>query len=125
MLDDLTADQVTEWAAYNELEPVGEYHRDYMHGQLMALIHNLAQSIYGKKGKRKTVRPEDFLPWMDRAAEHSPQSKSKVQQSPDDIKSLFMDLKKTMPQKRGKKEKLHQKTGQTMKRHKQKGDSDG
>lgn len=119
MLDDLTGEQVAEWAAYNELEPIGEYRRDYMEAQIISTVHNIAQSVFSKKGRsKKATRPEDCIPWLDKP-EGTGQSSS--MQSPEDIKAVFMDLKKNTPQTRGKKQKLNTKTGETVKQHKQKG----
>jgi hypothetical protein len=98
LLDSLTSKQVQEWVAYNQLEPIGEYRRDYMEGQILAMIQNTAQALYGKKGKRSTSRPEDYIPWgQDIRRPVEP----KQVQSPEEIKALFMDLKKGMRQTHG------------------------
>lgn len=99
LLDDLTVDQVSEWRAYNQLEPVGEYRRDYMEGQILAMIQNIAQSVYGKKGKRRTSQPEDYIPW---GADLRKPVKASQLQSPQEIKDLFMGLKKNMRQTHGR-----------------------
>ncbi|MFA5526554.1 MAG: hypothetical protein WC992_07010 [Acholeplasmataceae bacterium] len=99
----MTAVQVAEWEAYNRLEPIGEYRRDYMEGQILAMIQNIAQTVYGKKGKKSTTQPEDFIPWNKGLLPRV--DKNKVQ-SPDDIKAMFMDLKKNMRQLRGTKEPI-------------------
>lgn len=86
------------------MEPVGEYRRDYMEGQILAMIQNIAQSLYGKKGKRSTVKPEDYIPWGDELRTKT--SQENAVQSPEDIKALFMGLKKKTRQTRGSRNPL-------------------
>lgn len=72
------------------MEPVGEYRRDYMDGQMLAMLFNTIQSIYGKKEKRRTADIEDFIPWMEKKTKPI---KEEATQSPEEIKELFMALK--------------------------------
>jgi len=84
-----------EWRAFDELEPIGEYRNDYMMGQITALIYNVAQSIYGKKGAtNKTMRAEDFIPWLKIAGKEAEEQSTGGVSSPEDIKALFMSLKR-------------------------------
>ncbi len=98
--------QVQEWAAYNQLEPVGAYRRDYMEAQILAMIQNIAQSVYSKKGATpKTAGPLDFIPWSDglTSAGTAPPTGA---QTPEEIKQLFLNLKKQTRQTRGTKTPL-------------------
>jgi hypothetical protein len=97
MLDALTAEQVLEWEAYNELEPIGEYRRDYMQGQLLALVSNLATALYGPKNSTKPpAEPEDFIPWL----EHTPKSDPSIARTPEEMKNLFQMLAKQQKERK-------------------------
>jgi len=57
-------------------------------GMIGSMILNLAQSIYGQKGKRMTSKPTDFMPWYDDFGEST---KDKVQ-SVQEMKEVLMAL---------------------------------
>jgi len=89
----LTAPQLAEWEAYNELEPIGAVRNDYMLGQLSAIVINLVSQIYKAKGSTPTtVKTEEFIPWWPRTKVR----KGKRVQSPEDIKEIFRQLKANM-----------------------------
>ena len=58
MLEQLTSEQLTEWFAYENIEPFGEWREDYRIAQLCALIVNMF-SMSNESKHRVTV--EDFL----------------------------------------------------------------
>lgn len=94
LLTVLTPAQVAEWQAYNSLEPIGAYRRDYMEAQILAMIQNIAQAVYAKKGATpKPYLPGDYIPWNDGVFETTPAASTGAQ-SPADIKQLFVDLQK-------------------------------
>ena len=59
----LTASQLAEWEAYDRLEPIGGYRQDYMMGSVIKMILELAQAVYGRKGRTMSCTPWDFVPW--------------------------------------------------------------
>jgi len=61
----LTSTQLTEWQAYDRLEPIGEERGDFRMAFLSALITNIVRKIWGTKGCKMTV-PSDFIPEWDR-----------------------------------------------------------
>jgi hypothetical protein len=61
MLDDLTSAQLSEWQAYESLEPFGEWRADYRIGQLCALVLNIAKAVAGEKGKYMPSNADDFM----------------------------------------------------------------
>lgn len=64
MLEQLTAQQLAEWEAYNVLDPIGEHRDDARMGILASTFANIAASALGGK-KGKTFKPEDFIPKWD------------------------------------------------------------
>ena len=62
----MTSEQLSEWEAYNRLEPVGEYRRDLGIAILTSTFYNFAQS-FGAKEKRLNAKPQDFMPWVEQS----------------------------------------------------------
>ncbi len=67
LLDCLTGEELSEWEAYNKIEPIGQYRTDMMIAQLISLFHNFASSFGSKNGKRQVAHPIDFIPWLEKA----------------------------------------------------------
>ncbi len=61
-MDQLTASQISEWEAYNKIDPIGSWREDYRIASLSALIENIVTTLYGKKGiKKKVCTPLDYM----------------------------------------------------------------
>ena len=56
----MTSIQLTEWQAYDRLEPIGEERGDFRMAFQCSLITNMIRKIYGTKGCKMTV-PSDFM----------------------------------------------------------------
>jgi len=78
---------LSEWEAYDRLEPIGEYRREYQMGMIGSMILNLAQSIYGRKDKRMVSEPTDFMPWFD-----DPWKSKRKVQSVEEMKEMLLSL---------------------------------
>ena len=79
MLDDLTSEQISEWVAYDRLDPIGPKRNDYGWALLCSVVTNLVMDIYSKKGSQpKHVAPADFLPDWDG-------SKEKISKKPQTV----------------------------------------
>lgn len=61
LLEDLSAKQVTEWEAYNRIQPVGARRSDFYFSYLMTAVHNIAVGFSGNKNA-KQFKIEDFIP---------------------------------------------------------------
>jgi len=57
MLEEMTSLQLSEWMAYNEIEPFGEEREDLRMGILASTMANINRS----SGK-KPYKPRDFMP---------------------------------------------------------------
>lgn len=72
MLNQLTSSQLSEWEAYNSIDPVGEWRRDYMIASMMALIANINRDT---KKKPEAYTHLDFMPeWSKPKIEEKPQT---------------------------------------------------
>jgi hypothetical protein len=62
-LDQLTSSQISEWEAYDRLDPIGTWRTEFAFARLSALIMNIVNKLYQKKGSTYTpVEPFDFMP---------------------------------------------------------------
>ena len=63
MLDQLTSYQISEWEAFDKIDPIGEWRADFRGAKVESLILNLVQSIFAKKGAQPTTTTAlDFMP---------------------------------------------------------------
>lgn len=93
-MDQLTSSQISEWEVYDKLDPIGSWRDDYQTAALLALITNLANSIYGKKGEIKTVTALDFMPDWDISNKKKKQSGMSQEELSMNILSAFKSIKK-------------------------------
>jgi len=91
LLDDLTSKQISEWEAFDRIEPIdSETRADYRNGILASLVANLASQIYKKKGEKpKEFSPKDFMPDYEDGDKTTKESKS---QSVEEQKRILMGL---------------------------------
>jgi len=81
LLDQLTSAQLSEWEAYDRLDPVGEWRADFRAASLMSVITNIIHSIFHdpEKGDLITTVPNDFIPqWGMDEEEEEKQEEEKV-----------------------------------------------
>jgi len=91
LLDQLTSTQLSEWEAYDRLDPIGTWRDDFREAHLASLISNFVKSIYHDPQKPEIQEsdlstPADFMPVWDREAR-----KNKVieKQSADEMEQLL------------------------------------
>lgn len=89
MLDQLNSYQISEWEAFNYLDPIGDERQDIHMAILATTIFNLAVDIHAKKGtKHREIT--DYLPnWG------GDDEESEVKQSVDDMKNTLLAFAKT------------------------------
>jgi len=86
LLNELTSEQISEWQAYNTIEPIGDWTNDLRLARLSALIVNIVNSVLGSKESNKMVSPKEFMPnW-------GGEKKQKKQQSVDEMKETLTNL---------------------------------
>jgi hypothetical protein len=88
-LDQITSVQLSEWEAYDRIDPIGTWREDYRVAVLDSLIVNIVSKLYAKKGHTpKEVLPTEFMPnWTgDKRIERK--------QSVQDMKEVLMTIAK-------------------------------
>jgi hypothetical protein len=97
-LDQLTSKQISEWEAYDRIDPIGTWREDFRMAYLSSLITNLTISVHGKKGA-KTTSPIDFMPEWDKDAIKL----GKPTQTVEEMKQILLGIAKTQNRKPGSK----------------------
>lgn len=93
-MDQLTSVQLSEWEAYDRIDPIGTWRDDYRMAVLASLIVNIVSRLYAKKGHTpKEITPAEFMPnW-------SGEKKIVKAQSIEEMKSVLLSLAKTVNKK--------------------------
>ena len=99
LLNDLTSAQLSEWEAYNMLDPIGKWRDDFMIAQLTGLVYNMGIQIHGKKGTKLTEYT-DFMPEWD--------AKEPKRQSTETMKELLLSFADSHNKKLAREKRLHQ-----------------
>ncbi len=78
----MTSAQLSEWEAYDRLDPIGKWRDEYSIAVLNSLIVNIVSKLYAKKGHTpKEVKPIDFMPnWSGEKREEKKQSVEEMKQ---------------------------------------------
>jgi hypothetical protein len=93
-LRDLTSSQVTEWLAYDELDPVGKWRDELMIASLESLIVNIVRQLYSPKGRTpKFVSPDEFMIKWGETDEQRPEPK---RQTPEEMERVVRNIAAVM-----------------------------
>ena len=79
---------MSEWEAYDRIDPIGTWREDFRMAFLSSLITNLTISVHGKKGTKMT-NVMDFLPIWDIQADKPKEVKI---QSIEEMKKVFQEI---------------------------------
>jgi len=85
LLDILTSKQVSEWEAYDRIDPIGEYRNDTRTALVCSTITNLMRSIWGKKGSKMSSLSDFILQWGN-------EKKVEKKQTPEQMRDAFFAL---------------------------------
>lgn len=89
MLDHLTSRQLSEWEAYNRLDPVSkEWRADFRMAYMASLFMNAMVKVFGKRGAQ-TYKLEDFMPEWDWDEESQ---QMRPRQSVEEMKAALLSL---------------------------------
>ena len=83
----MTSSQISEWEAYDKIDPIGTWRDDFRIAKLEALIQNIVNALYARKGEKpKLVSPIDEMPdWTgDRKVEKN--------QSVEEMKQILLGI---------------------------------
>lgn len=87
-MNQLTSKQISEWEAYDRLDPIGTWRDDFRLAYLSSLVTNIAIRTQGKEGTKLTV-PTDFM------LEWGKEKEEIVQQSMEDMKMTILEIAHT------------------------------
>ena len=75
----MTSAQLSEWEAYDVLDPVGKWRDDYHAAFIISEISNIVKDLYGKEESERFT-PLDFMPkWNKEDAKKKGKKESKKQ----------------------------------------------
>ncbi len=97
-MDHLNSVQLSEWEAYDRLDPIGTWREDFRMAYLSSLITNLTISVHGKKNAKQT-NIMDFMPKWDLSGD----TKEVKVQSLDEMKKALIDIANAQNKKEAKK----------------------
>ncbi len=87
----MTSEQISEWQAYDTLDPIGTWRDDFRSAQICSVVDNIAKAMWSKEGEAKYSNPKDFMPDWDRS-EQRKESEQEVTQTVEEMKSIMMGL---------------------------------
>ena len=90
----LSSVQISEWEAYDRIDPIGTWREDFRMAYISSLMTSLTISVHGKKGA-KHPNIIDFMPEWDVTGK---QAVAKIQ-SVDDMKKALMEIAKAQNKK--------------------------
>jgi hypothetical protein len=89
LLNYLTSSQLSEWEAYDRIDPIGKWREDFNVANLMALIANVNRN---PKKKSNPFTISDFMPeW---GKEEEKEKRQTVEEMKQAFMSIFPNLKK-------------------------------
>ena len=93
MLDHLTSTQLSEWEAYDRLDPIGSWREDYRMASIQATLVNIHNAMNTKEGGTPTqTSATDFLPIWDKVEREKLMEQKNEVQSVDEIKRNLMSV---------------------------------
>lgn len=88
-MDLLTSSQISEWEAYDKIDPIGTWREDFRFAKLAALMQNIMSSVYCPKGETpKYISVLDEMP--DWTGER--QDELEKRQSVEEMKSILLGI---------------------------------
>lgn len=87
---------MSEWQAYDKLDPIGSWRQDFNTAQLSSLILNIVNALYQdpKKAKPKDYTPAEFMPIWDAETE-AIRKAVEERQTPDQMREFLLGIAET------------------------------
>lgn len=85
LLNELSSQEISDWLAFSQIEPIGEVREDFRNSLLRHEIVALTHAIHGKKGTKPPNFKKFILDWDN-------VNKEKETQSVDQMKALLRAL---------------------------------
>ena len=92
-MDELTSAQLSEWEAYDVLDPVGKWRDDYHAAFIVSEITNIVSDLHGEKGTKRTT-PLDYMPkWNEEDVKKKGKEKQEVKkQSVGEMREFMLAM---------------------------------
>lgn len=90
-MDQLTSVQLSEWEAYDRLDPIGKWRDEFGWATVVAQMTNLLTWAHAKKGTKNSAI--DFMPKWDLTAPEETEV-----QTIEQMKAVFRDIEKRAKQ---------------------------
>lgn len=92
-MDKLTSVQLSEWEAYNVLDPIGSWRADFNMAKIASIMSNLVAAIYREKDSEpEWSTPKDYMPiWDPEEAKANEASKIK-RQSIEEMREVLLNF---------------------------------
>ena len=88
-MDQLTSYQLSEWEAYDRIDPIGRRRDEYNMAHLISTVVNIARTVWHGKGQAlKLTTPEEFVPQWG-LTDYQPQSKGRTMEEMKSIALAF------------------------------------
>jgi len=96
-LEQLTSAQLSEWEAYDRLDPIGSWRIDHGFAQVVSEITNIVNQLYPKEGTKPVVTsPIDYMPIWDKVERQKTikqrELKESKKQTASEIKNYLMSF---------------------------------
>ena len=92
LLARLSSRQISEWMAYDSLDPFGEERADLRFGMLMALLANINRD---PKARKEPYTAEEFMPRFGGQEQDGQDEQDKTKQTWEQQKAMMMALKES------------------------------
>jgi hypothetical protein len=91
LLEELTSAQISEWEAYDRVDPIGKWRDELSIASLTSVVVNLARQLYHdpKKSKPTFVSPNDFMINWGEVVEPKPEPEK---QTPEEMFQILSGL---------------------------------
>ena len=85
--------QLSEWEAYDRLDPIGTWRDDFRGAKLESLIINIVNTLYAEKNKKPIVTTAlDFMPDFAGDGRYERKEETKKATTSEEILSLFKGI---------------------------------
>ena len=101
-MEQLTSYEISEWEAFDRIEPIGIWKDDYRLAYLSSLLTNLTISTHGKKGAKFTNSIDFMIDW-DVTKEKDIEA---PRQSVEDMKAILQGIAKSVNKNNARQEDL-------------------
>ena len=89
-MNELTSSQLSEWEAYDRIDPIGEWRNHFRFADLEALIINSLKMLYSKKGEIiELIQVKDLMPKWDITKKPEPK-----RENIEGMKAMFNEISK-------------------------------